>query len=121
MEPGAATGAYRVAPADLGRDRAAIIELCSSVIEGFTAGRYEKYYERNPHGPALARQRELLRLGDVARAREAGYTRVCTSVYAALRAKQDAFAIPRCFVYERWHGDELAWQVSLYFRLGAAA
>jgi peptidoglycan/xylan/chitin deacetylase (PgdA/CDA1 family) len=55
----------------------------------------------------------------IARAREAGYTRVCTSVYASVRAWQDEYAIPRCFVYDKWHGDELAWQLSRYFRLGA--
>lgn len=64
-----------------------------------------------PHGEFTAES--------IACAREAGFTRVCTSKYAALRAGADRYAVPRCFVYEKCHGDELAWRLSRFFRLGA--
>ncbi len=51
LEP--ARGRYRVSATDPAPDRAAIVELCSTVIENFTAARYEKYYERNPCGTPL--------------------------------------------------------------------
>jgi peptidoglycan/xylan/chitin deacetylase (PgdA/CDA1 family) len=65
-----------------------------------------------PHGQVSA--------AAVAQAREAGYTYVCTSAYAPLRAGASHFNVPRAFVYEKCHGDELAWRVSCIFRLGAA-
>jgi GNAT superfamily N-acetyltransferase len=45
--------AYDVSLADPGRDRAEIIEFCSSVLDDFTPARYEKYFERNPCGRPL--------------------------------------------------------------------
>jgi peptidoglycan/xylan/chitin deacetylase (PgdA/CDA1 family) len=66
-----------------------------------------------PHGEFTA--------DSIACAREAGFTRVCTSKYAALRQGADRFAIPRCFIYGNVHGDELAWKLSLAYRLPAPA
>jgi Acetyltransferase (GNAT) domain len=48
-----AAAAYEVSLADLDRDGAEITGLCSSVLDGFTPFRYEKYFERNPLGPPL--------------------------------------------------------------------
>jgi GNAT superfamily N-acetyltransferase len=59
-------GRYEIAPADLGADKDAIVELTYRVLPDSPGEvRYAKYYENNPQGPPsvmLARERETGRL-----------------------------------------------------------
>ncbi len=87
---------------EMRRSRGDLEEMLGRPVESFAF----------PHGAYTAQ--------GIACAREAGFTRVCTSEYAALRANANRYAIPRCFVYENVHGDELAWRLARFFRLGAA-